>query len=65
MYGTAHLSKEQVYKALENLPDQNPFEEALERLLFIASVQEGLDQAESGESIPHEEVMKMVSSWCK
>ncbi len=48
--------KEKVLKAVEALPDDASIEDAMERLLLLAKVERGLRQAESGETLSHEEV---------
>jgi predicted transcriptional regulator len=57
--------KEKVLQAVEDLPDDAPIEAAMERLLFLAKVEKGLEQANAGQTIPHEEVKQRVSKWLK
>ena len=47
-----------VNNALDELPENATIEDLLERLYFLVKVQRGLDQANSGDFIPHEEVEK-------
>lgn len=54
------ITREQVYEALRDLPQHNALDEAIERLVFLAGLKEGLEQAERGEGIPHEDVKKMI-----
>jgi predicted transcriptional regulator len=63
MHTSTQITQEQIVAALQDLPKDNPLDEAIERLLFIASVQEGLAQADRGEGIEHEKVMARVDSW--
>jgi predicted transcriptional regulator len=57
------ITREQIYEALRDLPKENALDEAIERLVFIAGIREGLDQAERGEGIVHEDVRKMIDKW--
>ena len=53
----ATLSKADVIKAIEELPDENiVLEDLIERLIVIHKVRTGLEQA--GQGIPHAEVVK-------
>ena len=44
------------------LPDDATFEDAMERLYFLAKVEHGLSQANAGELIPHDEVEARFAS---
>lgn len=55
--------KEIVLETIRALPDNCSLEEIGERIEFMAAVQEGLDQLDRGEGIPHEEVKKQLASW--
>ena len=55
-------AKERALDALRSLPDDASLEDAIERLCFIAKIEEGLRQSEAGELIPHEEVKKQLLS---
>ncbi|MFB6097889.1 MAG: hypothetical protein ABEK84_02020 [Salinibacter sp.] len=51
----ATLSKSEIIRALDDLPDEEiALEDVIERLILLKKVRSGLDQA--GEEIPHEEV---------
>lgn len=49
-------------EALRALPETATLEDAIERLCFIAKVEEGMRQSEAGELTPHEEVKKQFLS---
>ena len=53
--------KEKVLQAVENLPDDDAIEEAMERLLFMAKIERGLEQADAGQTIPHDEVKQRAA----
>ncbi len=58
-------TKERVLKAVESLPDDAPIEVAMERLLFLAKIEKGLEQADAGETIPHDQVRENMAKWLK
>jgi len=55
--------KEIVLETIRALPDDCSLEEIAERIEFIAAVQKGLDQLDSGKGIPHDEVKRQLASW--
>jgi len=55
--------KEIVLETIRALPDDCSLEEIAERIEFMAAVQKGLDQLDSGEGIPHDEVKRQLASW--
>lgn len=57
-----YTAKERALQALRGLPEDATLEDAIERLCFIAKVEEGLRQSEAGEVTPHEEVKKQILS---
>ena len=48
-------AKERVLEAIRALPDDATLEDAMERLYFLAKVEEGLRQADTGETLSHDE----------
>ncbi len=56
-------TKQKVMKAIEALPDDASFEDAMERLLFLAKVEKGIQQADAGQTIPHAEVKQKMQKW--
>jgi len=55
---TTETVKQRTIEALRALPDDATFEDAIERLCFIAKIEEGLRQSDAGRVVPHEEVKK-------
>lgn len=55
--------KERMIEAVKALPDDAGIEDAMERFLFIAKVEKGLEQADRGQTIPHEEIKLRASKW--
>jgi predicted transcriptional regulator len=54
--------KQRAIEAIQALPEDATLEDAIERLCFIAKVEEGLRQSEAGELISHEEIKKQFLS---
>jgi len=52
--------KERMLDALRELPSDATYDDAIERLVFLAKVEEGLAQLDSGRSVPHEEVKRRL-----
>ncbi len=65
----ATISKGQIIKAVADLPEDATVDDAIERLLLISKIEQGLEQARRGETIPHEEVKRrievQIASWRK
>jgi predicted transcriptional regulator len=54
--------KARAIEALSALPEDATLEDAIERLCFLAKIEEGLRQSEAGELIPHEKIKKQFLS---
>ncbi len=50
--------KERALEAIRTLPESATIDEAIERLCFIAKIEEGLRQSDAGQVVRHEEVKK-------
>ena len=58
-------TKERVVKAIQELPEDASIEDAMERLLFLAKIERGLQQADAGQTIPHADVKARMAKWLK
>lgn len=58
-------TKQKVIQAVQNLPDDASFEDAMERLLFLTKIEKGLKQADLGQTIAHEKVKQKMKRWLK
>lgn len=56
-------TKQQILKAMEELPEDAGVEDALERLYLLYKVEKGLGQADRGELIPQQEVRHRMAKW--
>lgn len=55
--------KQKVLESIDRLPEDVSMEEIVERIQFIQKIEIGLEQAEKGELISHEEVLKKIYSF--
>lgn len=54
--------KQRALEAIRALPDGATIDDAIERLCFIAKIEEGLQQSRAGHVTSHEEVKKRYSA---
>lgn len=60
------MTKQDLIQRIQELPEDAPLENieaALESVQFKIRVDRGLRQAEQGETVPHEEIEKMIDGW--
>ncbi|MDX1430755.1 MAG: hypothetical protein R3282_10725 [Rhodothermales bacterium] len=53
-------AKEKVLDAVRGLPDDATIEDAMERLYFLAKIEEGERQADAGQTVSHEEAKRRI-----
>jgi len=54
--------KQKAIEAIQGLPDDATIDDAIERLCFIAKIEEGLRQSDARQLVPHDEVKRRSSS---
>ncbi len=47
-------------EAIRELPENASVDDAIERLVFLVKIEEGLAQLDRGEGIPHDEVKRRL-----
>ena len=52
--------RERILQALEDLPPDATFDDAIERLVFLAKIDEGLAELDAGNGIPHDEAKRRL-----
>jgi len=52
------ITKDRILEALRDLPIDANVDDAIERLIFLARIEEGLAQLDAGEGEAHEEVKR-------
>ena len=50
--------KDRILQALETLPPDATFDDAIERLVFLAKIEAGLAELDAGQGIPHDEAKR-------
>ena len=53
-------AKQLLREAVERLPEDATVEDAMERLYFLAKVARGIDAADRGDVVPHDEVRRRL-----
>ncbi len=62
------MSKETILAAINALPEDikaSELEETLERLVFMAKVEEGVRQSQQDETISQDALLQLVQTWEK
>lgn len=54
------LTRERMLEAIRELPEDASVDDAIERLVFLAKIEEGLAQLDRGEGMPHEGVKRRL-----
>ena len=52
-----------IIKSIKILPEDSNFEDIMEHIYFIYKVEKGLQQADKGQKIDHEEAQKKFLKW--
>ena len=58
-------TKQKVVKAVQSLPEDASFEDALDRVLLLAKIERGIQQLDAGEGIPHAKMKVKMRRWLK
>ncbi len=58
-------TKQQILKAIEELPDNANVEDALERLYLLYKIDKGIKQANAGELVSQDEARQRMAKWLK
>jgi hypothetical protein len=58
-------TKQQILKAVEELPDDASVEDAIDRLYLLYKIEKGLRQADRSELISQEEARQRMARWLK
>jgi predicted transcriptional regulator len=53
-------AKQRALEAIEKLPETVSLDEVMERLYFLSKVERGLQQADSGQLLSHEEAKRRL-----
>jgi predicted transcriptional regulator len=53
-------TRERILEALESLPPDATFDDAIERLVFLAKIEAGLAELDAGKGVPHDEARRRL-----
>jgi predicted transcriptional regulator len=59
------VTKEQMLRAIQELPPEATVEDAVESLYLLAKVECGVAQAEAGQVVTHEEARRRMARWLR
>lgn len=54
------ITRDRMVEVIRELPADATVDDAIERLVFLAKIEEGLAQLDRGEGVPHEEVKRRL-----
>ncbi len=57
--------KDKVLRTVSDLPDNASIEDAMERIFFLGKIEKGLQQADTGQTLPHAAVKERMAKWLK
>jgi hypothetical protein len=58
-------TKQQILKVIQELPDNATVGDALDQLYLLYKIEEGIKQADSGQTITQAEARERLSKWLK
>jgi predicted transcriptional regulator len=58
-------TKQKVLQAVNDLPDDASIEDAIQRLVLLAKIDRGIQQADAGQTVPHSQVREKMAKWLK
>lgn len=53
-------TRDRIIQALENLPPDATFDDAIERLVFLAKIEAGLAELDAGQGVPHDAAKRQL-----
>ncbi|HKB44991.1 MAG TPA: hypothetical protein VKC90_11400 [Chitinophagaceae bacterium] len=59
------LTKNEVIKSLQTLPNQFQAEDAIERIILLEKIRIGLQQSEGGKVVSKDQAKKRLKKWLK
>lgn len=57
---TVRITRDRMVEAIRELPADATVDDAIERLVFLAKIEIGIEQLDRGEGIPHDEVKRRL-----
>jgi hypothetical protein len=60
--GTPQSTRERILEALQDLPSDATFDDAIEKLVFLAKIDSGLGELDQGKGVAHDEVKQRLQA---
>ena len=57
--------KEKMRSTVQSPPDDASVEDAVERLILLSKIENGIEQADAGQLIPDDEMKERMAKWLK
>jgi len=57
------LTKEKILTGIRKLPDSVTMDEVLDHIVLLEKIENGLDQADKGQTLTEEEMDEKISKW--
>ena len=54
------LTRDRIIEALREMPPDATVDDAIERLVFLAKIEAGLDELDAGKGIPHDQAKRRL-----
>jgi predicted transcriptional regulator len=55
-----HITRDGILDALRDMPEDATIDDAIERLVFLARIEAGLQGLDAGEGVPHEDARRRL-----
>ena len=55
--------KQKMIDSIRELPDDAGIDDAMERLFLLYKIEKGVQQADAGQTLSHEDAMKRLGKW--
>ena len=59
------MSRDSIIDALKDLPDKADINDAIDYLIYLSGIEEGLADDDAGRLISHEELIERIKTWRK
>jgi len=57
------MTREGILEALKDLPEDADINDAIDYLVYLSGIEEGLSDDQSGRLISHEELIERIKTW--
>jgi len=57
--------KEKMIETVQRLPENASIEDAVEQLILLSKIEKGIEQADDGLTMPHDEIKGRMAKWLK